>query len=429
MDINNTRTPDYSSSQNVPQINELNQTVTPTKPYSTVLSQQQTPKFPSKQQAILFSSIEGIKLQEYLLALGTIVNPKNIIFSSRISNNRICIYLSTKEIVDKFMKEHGTIKVNQEIIHARRLVTPAHRLIMSNVCPTIPHETIENELVKIGLNLLSPTTFLRIGTTNPEYSHILSFRRQVYVAPPTNINIPESFLVLYENTSYRIFLSQDNTTCFKCRQPNHIAAQCPTETSQQQTAEEKENMDSENISHKDKATEGSQPKGVLITENLTEPVTSKKSASSAPSQKRNISDVITPPTQPPTSSDVFPKPDLKTLKKYKASIPSENQKTTEELMRPTKKLFDVEPPPFVLNYQQTIDFFENAYGSSDPLSIAHNYTTNLPALLDMITKLYPYFTERKMKTRCTKIKKKIRRQLEIETTSERESDSSQENYY
>jgi len=53
-------------------------------------------KIPSREQAIVFNSIDGVPQIEYILAIGKIVLPKNIKFVSRISNNRFCIFLSNK---------------------------------------------------------------------------------------------------------------------------------------------------------------------------------------------------------------------------------------------------------------------------------------------------------------------------------------------
>ena len=415
MEISDYRDPQNLNIQLTNQQNETPQSKI-NKSYSNALSQNQLPKFPTKQQAILFSSIEGTKLQEYLLALGAIINPKNIIFSSRISNNRICIYLSNKEIVDKFMNDHGSIKINGEFIQARRLVTPAERLIMSNVCPTIPHEILEGQLKQLGLNLISPTTFLRIGATNPEYSHVLSFRRQIYISPPENITIPESIVISYDNTSYRIFLSQDRLSCFKCKQQGHIASQCHTEN---------------NTPLLRNTPEISTQSDHIASQYNTDTTDMTENNNPSTSTKRNISEVITPPIdisgQTSNEKDIFATPTPMKTKKSKPSSLTETSPTTKDCMAPAKKFIESESHSFALNYEQITDFFENAFGSPDPLSIAKNYTDDIPALLDMLTKIYPHLTQRSIKTRCTKIRKKIMKQINQEPP-DYESDSSLETY-
>lgn len=63
--------------------------------YATAI---QTETFPTKDQAIMLDGIDGITIKEYAIAIGNITTPTDIRFISRISNNRICVHLSTKEI-------------------------------------------------------------------------------------------------------------------------------------------------------------------------------------------------------------------------------------------------------------------------------------------------------------------------------------------
>uniref|UniRef100_A0A6P7H2M4 Uncharacterized protein LOC114343651 n=1 Tax=Diabrotica virgifera virgifera TaxID=50390 RepID=A0A6P7H2M4_DIAVI len=114
----------------------VNQSSNITNSYASAASH----SFPSKTQAIVFSCIDNAKLQYYLVPSGTIINPKNIIFSSGLSHDKICMYLANKTIVDNFMKQHGYIEVLGEVVTAGSLVSPAERLVLSGVCPSIPHQ-------------------------------------------------------------------------------------------------------------------------------------------------------------------------------------------------------------------------------------------------------------------------------------------------
>ncbi|KAK1137537.1 hypothetical protein K0M31_002042 [Melipona bicolor] len=63
--------------------------------------------------------------------------------------------------------------------------------------------------------------------TDLEYVHILSFRRQTYIDRDDIGKIPSTFLITFEDTSYRIFTSIDSLLWFRCKQEGHLAKDCP----------------------------------------------------------------------------------------------------------------------------------------------------------------------------------------------------------
>lgn len=426
----NAEASDYRSSQMENPIN---------KNYSTALTQQ---KFPSKKQAIVFTSIDGAKLQDYLIPLGELIHPKNILFCSRLSNNRICMYLSSEAVVEKFMNSNGgTIEVNKEIIHARRYVTPSERLVLSNVCPSIPNNILVEELKNIGLEVLSPMTFLKISASLPEFSHILSFRRQIYITP-TNITIPDSLLINYDNTSYRIFLSQDNMICYNCKQSGHTAAKCQSISSIAHSLDITTSITTSSPSLLQNNSTNNLP-SLSLTRPLTS-VSSSHSTSTSPiiakdltpvptesdpsqnNSKRTIDDTLTPPTPTGEKKTLqFAKPIIPNPKKKKSELTTPSETTLEDFIQQHN-------PPFILDFTQLTDLLHNVKGSPDPISIVKDYTENFTALIDMLTQIYPYMSERALKTRSTKLRKSILKHLRIQTphdlTSDTDSDCSQPNH-
>ncbi|KAG5883981.1 hypothetical protein JTB14_007510 [Gonioctena quinquepunctata] len=96
-------------------------------------------------------------------------------------------------------------------------------------------------------------------------------------------------------------------------------------------------------------------------------------------------------------------------------------------MAPTKELFKDGKLP--ITFEGISDFFENSTGTNDLLSLAKTYTSDIPALLEVLKQMYPCFTDKRMKTKCTKIQRKIRKQIEVESIEldyEAESDVSQD---
>lgn len=144
------------------------------KSYATVASTQLSSSFPKREQAIILDTADDLRLSDYVLSIGSIVGPKNIISASRIANNRICIYLSNKQIAENIVNLHQLIKINGIDIKVRKLI-PSRRILISNVCSSIPHQIIEDVLKQQGLKLVSQITTLKAGIPGDEYSHIESF--------------------------------------------------------------------------------------------------------------------------------------------------------------------------------------------------------------------------------------------------------------
>lgn len=63
-------------------------------------------------------------------------------------------------------------------------------------------------------NYCSKITTVKAGIIDPQYAHIFSFRRYVYINLDDIKKIPSTFLLTFEDTTYRIFTSIDSLYCF-----------------------------------------------------------------------------------------------------------------------------------------------------------------------------------------------------------------------
>ncbi|PSN46791.1 hypothetical protein C0J52_19143 [Blattella germanica] len=98
LEISNTKVNTMSSNPNV---------ANPSQSYSTV-----TQSGPTKDQAIVIEAHDGIPIKDYIYAIGKLTEPTNIRFVSRISNNRICIYLANKKSVEEICTHYPRIEIN-----------------------------------------------------------------------------------------------------------------------------------------------------------------------------------------------------------------------------------------------------------------------------------------------------------------------------
>ncbi|KAJ3640527.1 hypothetical protein Zmor_003820 [Zophobas morio] len=345
--------------------------------------------FPSKDQAIVVAAIEGIKLEDYVLAVGNIVQPKNVLFASRLANNRICIYLSSKEFVEEVVSCHSQLTIKDQTVSVRRLINPARRIILSNVCPSIPHEIFVNQLLSLGFVPVSQMNFLKARLEINEYAHVLSFRRHIFVQPDYDRELPQSLVIKYDNTPYRIFLNYDNV-CYKCRKTGHIASDCQSvtltstmsDTADSGTPVEKSSLDrAENTYRAATEIDRSFDSSILsrrISENDINEVGSvaradADSADKSVSNKRQI-----------TTEDASPEFEVNHLDFSRDS--TESLTGVLELLEPARDMIENCDEDFPLNFDKLTNFMEEIVGFSDALKL-FNINIMYTNILSLMSKL------------------------------------------
>lgn len=357
--------------------------------YTSIAKKPPTVNYPRKEQAIVIEALEGIQLKDYIYSVGNLVQPKNILAASRLSNGRICIYLSGKNITDDLVKTYNTITVLGREAQIRKLITPSKKLIISNVCPSIPNEAVETVLRSIGIKMTSPIFFLKVGLPGTDYAHILSFRRYVYIIPDEKTPIPESLLMKFENDDYRIFLQTDEMKCFKCQRFGHTASNC-------RSTLQVDILDNSN----------KRPLQTTSTEST--PIIEE-----TPEKTMEI-DTITNSQRQETSQTkkMLPPRTRKNTKKTK--VESETQPTLEEMLLPIKEKLDEEPQNYNITYETFKKFYEEVIKATNPLETAKAYTSDIDNLIATMRDLYSLLTHQKIKYRFTRIMSNIRKNLQTE---------------
>lgn len=135
-----------------------NESKTPTVSYANAV------QHPTKEQAIIIQSKQGLTIEDYCVAVGNIVQPINVRYISRISQERVCIYLSSKDLANKLIENHPTVKIKEHELEIKPLISKTKRILISNVQPIIPSAVIEEELKKHDIIPVSKINNIRAST-------------------------------------------------------------------------------------------------------------------------------------------------------------------------------------------------------------------------------------------------------------------------
>ena len=177
----------------------------------------------SRNNGISFSALPDVSIHDYIKAFSATTPAECIISASRISNQRIAVYLKSKENV--FNAINNGLTFNNSFIQINPLTLPTTRLTLSNVYPEIPNQLLTKQ-ISAFCKVVSPIKPIPLGFKDKNLSHILSFRRQVQVLIPPNVTPPNHLNFSHAGATYRVFLSTDAVRCFECGEFGHVSRLC-----------------------------------------------------------------------------------------------------------------------------------------------------------------------------------------------------------
>lgn len=384
--------------------------------------------FPSKEQGVIIEAHEGISIKEYVSKLATVMNPNDIRFVSRISNNRVCVFLSTKKAADYLTTKYPTLTINNHELNVRPLINKLKRVIISNVCPVIPHDVIHQELLNHNIHIKSNISFIRAGIPEPGFAHIMSFRRQAFITPEDVSKLPESTTILYDDTLYRIFFSTDDMTCFLCKQSGHLANQCNSKPIQQSVVECDLTNDQSGSNITNVSLEVNEPQNqydnLAINDSNFPSIAKRNLPSDSSSQTGSANNKL-------DNSNMDNSKQIK--KKKKVNQESDNvsshvknpPKPLDDLLAPLKVNYEANSNDSPITYNQLKNFIDKASGSQNPTIIANECSLDIQSIIQIMTKSYPLLIERSIKYRFTSIINKLKSAQEQKSALEQKNTQEQ----
>lgn len=114
-------------------------------------------------------SDETVSVEDCLIAVGRAVGAQNILSASRM-NRAVVIFLRETSMVNDLV-EHG-LSVKDVFVPVLPLSNPSKKVVLSNVPPFIPNDTLERMLVRYG-KLMGPIKMIPLGFKKTELRHIM----------------------------------------------------------------------------------------------------------------------------------------------------------------------------------------------------------------------------------------------------------------
>ena len=435
--------------------------------HSNTINNQSSPSYsrtlkptPTKKQAVLIPSEDDINLIEYVIGLGRIVGPHNIISASKISKKRICIYLDSEKTVNSFIETGGKIIVRNNKVEVRKLVAPSKRLILSNVHTCIPNSKLLEALRDMNIKTTSAIHDLHIGTTSTtipsdeliQYKHISSFRRAVYYEETINVNLPNSFLIKFDNETFRIFLNDVDSTCHICGEHSHNSSQCtvnpqfaPAEADPTHSLEPsfEENLEAArairaqqnkvgnaqpdvSTFHSDMDVTQSPSKRPISesTDSITLSVSQSSNLEndrSKPKRKRkkkkstkNATDPVNPSDNEISSSDNehsmsdTPEESENPLK----PLEPKPEAPLSEILSPAAAIFNDTTQIHPLTFQDLQEFIQQCSKTKNAPVVADDYTRDIPGLINLLNLCHGVVKDRNLKNRLTRIKNALEKPVQ-----------------
>lgn len=239
----------------------------------------------------------------------------------------------------------------------------------------------------------------------------------MYISTEDENKTSSSILINFENANYRIFLTNDELTCFLCKKIGHTSNNCPktnelkpTETNnisplpntqtQLELGEPKTPiyLDSEIVFYKPMDHSQTENKDQLIE---TEPVPNTKRAALTQSPTLSISTISNKGTPSPNQIKTHkPNPTKKKKKTKLAPVTKNFVENIDTHLLPIKSFFG-DNKELPINYPQFRDVIEKVQINPDPECIFEQYSISIKILIGLIEKVRPKFQSNSSKIRFT----------------------------
>lgn len=265
--------------------------------------------------------------------------------------------------------------------------------------PEIPNDIIIEEINKHGIEPVSTITDVKAALSGPRFSHILSFRRQIYIKEEDEPKIKDiqNLQLKVNNATHWIYLSTEKLVCFVCNNEGHLAKYC---------------SQAENS-----ATNSTAPASLPPSKNPQEPL--KKEIPTKPSKSPEIQIKMPNLVPAPTSQVKRTFSAVSTSTKSESSSVKKVPRITEQATVPDIEVFKTKLQPAEnylneldpekdLNFEKIANLFKDTFGQQKVLPIVDQYTEDRAYLDEILSDVHQLVEDRSTKVRITKLRNRIK---------------------
>uniref|UniRef100_A0A6V7IW39 Uncharacterized protein n=1 Tax=Bracon brevicornis TaxID=1563983 RepID=A0A6V7IW39_9HYME len=189
---------------------------------------------PNVHQAIIIDKIIEANVGDHIVALLEVIPGEKILNAFILSDNRIVVFLDSEQTVDDLIVSKKHIVVSQQIVKIRPYITRKKRIIFNEVFPHVDDSFLEDELKKIGIQILEPVKTLSANFQQEELKHIMSLRRETYIALEDIEKLPKGIVIIDEDEEIYIPITIENSISNHSsgEESDHLMNGCPLDITQ-----------------------------------------------------------------------------------------------------------------------------------------------------------------------------------------------------
>lgn len=184
---------------------------------------------PSRKFAIVLENTQNFNQNKCLRAVANVIGGNNIHYCTRLSGNRVCMYLTNEDFVIKMCDRAG-VTVEEEFLPCRRYVSEAKKYIISNCPPELEDETLKSLFEEFGRIVSAPQRLkVTVNKEDEDLQHIKTWRRSIYILKHENApEMPQRMNIDCKATGmkYTLYIQDEEIVCNYCSRPGHTSEKC-----------------------------------------------------------------------------------------------------------------------------------------------------------------------------------------------------------